>query len=185
MKSTFWKKIFIINVVMLLCLVAAVPKPGAQFFPYAPAPYLSPFPVPYFPFSFIPPLPLTSPLLFGTGLYRVASVPTATSIFPAPTLPAVPVATTGGVGVSSLIPTIPAAVTVPASAFITNPLAPLITYTPLSLIGLTYAPVPVSATPAPVPLAPILPTTPVTTTSITVGSATTANIISLLSSLLL
>jgi len=143
-KRTFWKKkLLILGAVVLLSLVFIVPMTHAQVLPY-----YNPFYDPFFgisSFGYYPPLPFTSPL-FAPAAFRYANVPTtATLTFPAPTLPPVPAATIGGVGITALIPLVAVTLPVPLSQLITTPLSPLITYTPLSLIGLTYAPVPVLA----------------------------------------
>jgi hypothetical protein len=133
--------------------------PFPNFFSYCPFSYC---PFPYFPF--LPPPPSYAPL---TAYGRNAHVPLTSiaSLFPAPVLPTVPAVTAGGVGLTTLIPLVPVAATVPASALVISPLAPLITYTPLSLVGLTYAPIPVTTLPAPVPLP--VPTVLPTATTIT------------------
>ena len=139
-KRTFWKKkLRILSVVVLLSLLFIVPRIHAQTLPYY-TPFFGISSFGYYPF-----LPFTSPLFAPTG-FRFANVPTtATLTFPAPTLPPVPSVTTGGVGITDLIPLVAVTQPVPLSQLITTPLSPLITYTPLSLIGLTYAPVPVLA----------------------------------------
>lgn len=148
------KKIFSIKKSLILgiiiCLYFALKSPGAlaQFMPF-PNPFFGFIPFGYV--TFLPPLP--TPPFIMSGVFRYANVPaTTTNLFPAPTLPAVPAVTTGSVGVTTLIPTVQITTTVPASALITSPLSPLITYTPLSLVGLTYAPIPVTVAPAPLPL---------------------------------
>ena len=122
----------------------------AQYSPY----YNSSFPAPYFyttyffsSFSSSFPFAQTYNSQLLTYARSVHTPLSTTSLFPAPTLPAVPAVTAGGVGVSTLIPTIPITVSVPANSLAVNPLAGLIAYTPLSLIGLTYAPVPVLSAP--------------------------------------
>lgn len=145
----------------------------AQVIPY-PIPYSNQF---FYPFAYCPwlppPLDYTNPL---TAYGRYAHVPltSTSSLFPAPTLPAVPAATPLGVGVTTLIPTVPVTVTVPASVLVTNPLAPLITFTPLSLVGLTFAPVPVVTPPLLVPA--VLPTAALPTIS-TIASIISALLI--------
>lgn len=150
-KRTFWKKkLLILSAIVLLSLVFIVPRTYAQVLPY-----YNPFYNPFFgisSFGYYPSLPFTSPL-FAPAAFRYAAVPTTatltfpapTFIFPAPTLPLVPAATIGGVGITALIPLVAVTLPVPLSQLITTPLSPLITYTPLSLIGLTFAPVPVLA----------------------------------------
>lgn len=140
-KRTFWKKkLLILNVVVLLSVVFIVPGTHAQVLPYYYNPFIGVSSFGYYPF-----LPFTSPL-FASTAFRYANTPiTATLSFPAPTLPPVPAATIGGVGITALIPSIAVTQPVPLSQLITTPLSPLITYTPLSLIGLTFAPVPVLA----------------------------------------
>ena len=138
-KRTFWEKILILSAVILLSMVFIIPKTNAQVLPYY-NPFFGINSFGYYPF-----LPLTSPL-FASTAFRYANTPTtATLTFPAPTLPTVPVATTGGVGITALIPSIAVTQPVPLSQLITTPLSPLITFTPLSLVGLTFAPVPVLA----------------------------------------
>ena len=141
-KRTFWKKkLLILSVVVLLSLVFIIPRTHAQVLPYY-NPFYNPF-LGISSFGYYPSLPFTSPL-FAPTAFRYANVPTtATLTFPAPTLPPVPAATTGGVGITALIPLIAVTQPVPLSQLIITPLSPLITYTPLSLIGLTFAPVPV------------------------------------------
>jgi len=137
-KRRFLEKIFIIGTIILLSLVFGVPRVTAQFGPfYNPSPGFGFFG--YAPFFLPPPPPLATPAPFRYAHTITPTLP----LFPAPILPTVPAVTAGGVGVTTLIPTVPITVSVPVSALITTPLAPLITYTPLSLVGLTYAPVPV------------------------------------------
>lgn len=148
------KKLLMLSAIVLLSLVFIVPGPSAQ------VSYYNPFYNPLLgvsSFSYPPFLPFTSPL-FAPAAFRYANTAAVPLIFPAPTLPAVPAATIGGVGLTALIPTVVVTLPVPLSQLITTPLSPLITYTPLSLIGLTYAPVPSTASPAPAPI--ILPTIP-------------------------
>ncbi len=180
MKQNFWKlKIFIACTAMLLSLVFIVPRAGAQFTQYIFDPYLGLVPIgfPVFPSAF-PAYPFDP--------YRTAAVPLATPgtslLFPAPTLPALPVATVGGVGVSTLIPTVSVLQAISLAQLIPSPIPGLIAYSPLSLVGLTYAPVPIIAT------APLLPVSfpalnPITTTTLT-APATSAFILSLLSTIL-
>ena len=139
-KRSFWnKKLLILNVIVLLLLIFFIPMTRAQLLPYY-SPYFGISSFGYYPF-----LPFTSPLVTASA-FRYANVPTtATLTFPAPTLPAVPVSTIGGVGITSLIPSIAVTQPISLSQLITTPLSPLITYTPLSLVGLTFAPVPVLA----------------------------------------
>ena len=147
------KKLLMLSAIVLLSLVFIVPRTNAQL-------YYNPFYNPFLGFSsfcYSPFLPFTSPL-FAPATFRYANTAAIPLIFPAPTLPAVPAATIGGVGLTALIPTVAVTLPVPLSQLITTPLSPLITYTPLSLIGLTYAPVPTTAPPAPAPI--ILPTIP-------------------------
>ncbi|MEW5800527.1 MAG: hypothetical protein AB1847_00345 [bacterium] len=156
MKNKLHQLLLILTILATICLAKA-PLAQAQWNPFTNL-YFCPFA--YYPLFLPPPVSSTAPL---TAAGRYAHVPltsTTSSLFPAPTLPTTPAATVAGVGVTTLIPTVPVAVTVPASALVTTPLAPLITYTPLSLVGLTYAPVPVVTAPAPVPLvATVSPTT--------------------------
>ncbi|MEW6382094.1 MAG: hypothetical protein AB1611_21170 [bacterium] len=130
--------------IIILTAIMLIPSAQAQVSPFSSFPNLFFCPFAYCPFL-PPPLPLAAP---ATDFGRYAHAPlTTASLFPAPVLPTAPAATVGGVGVTSLIPTVSIAATVPASLLVTNPLAPLITYTPLSLVGLTYAPVPAPALP--------------------------------------
>lgn len=184
-RKLFWKKeSFFVCAVVLLSLVFIVPRANAQVPYYYNAFYsYNAFYNPFLGFGSLGYLPVLPPNLSLLG-FRYASAPTTTSIFPAPTLPAVPAATIGGVGLTSLIPSVAVTQPVPLSQLITTPLSPLITFTPLSLVGLTFAPIPTTAPPAPAPIVlPIIPST--TTSTVTVNPATTAAIISLLSSLLL
>lgn len=136
----------LIMTISAILSVAAASSVQAQWDPFS---YLFFCPFVSCPFL-LPPPPASPGIMTAPGRYAHAPLTTA-SLFPAPALPTVPVATVGGVGVTLLIPTVPLAVTVPASALVTTPLAPLITFTPLSLVGLTFAPVPVA--PATVPVA--------------------------------
>lgn len=122
-----------------------IPSAQAQVSPFTSFPNLFFCPFAYYPFL-PPPQPFAAPVT-DFSRYAHALLTTAASLFPAPVLPTAPAATVSGVGVTTLIPTVPVAATVPASLLVTNPLSPLITYTPLSLVGLTYAPVPVPAPP--------------------------------------
>jgi len=182
MKNNYHRIYYIFTVLILLWVMIASPSAQAQFYPFPP-PYLSSYfcPFPYFSYPFLPPLP--SYISSNIGYGRIAHVPltsTTSSLFPAPILPAVPLVTNVGVGVSTLIPTVPVTLTLPLNSLIVTPLAPLITYTPLSLIGLTFAPVPTTAPPALAPL--IIPTAAPTVIApaVTVGPATTAAFISLI-----
>ena len=139
-KNFFAKKLFIIGVVIFLSLIINIPEAIAQIEPF-PNPFFGFIPLGYVPF--LPPPPLFIAPSFLTS-DRYANVPATTTLFPAPTLPTIPAATIGSVGVTTLIPTVSIIASVPASVLITTPLSPLITYTPLSLVGLTYAPVPVT-----------------------------------------
>jgi len=148
MKNKFFQLLLIMTMSATLS-IAAASSAQAQW-----NPFWNPFTNLFFcPFAYCPFLPPPPAAYTGslTAPSRYAHVPlTTASLFPAPVLPTVPVATVGGVGLTTLIPTVPIAVTVPASVLVTNPLAALITYTPLSLVGLTFAPVPVL--PATVPI---------------------------------
>jgi hypothetical protein len=182
MKNNYHRAYFIFCVLILLWVMIASPSAQAQFYPFPP-PYLSSYfcPFPYFSYPFLPPPP--SYINSTTGYGRFAHVPltsTTSSLFPAPILPAVPISTIGGVGVSTLIPTAPVTVSLPLNSLIATPLAALITYTPLSLVGLTYAPVPTTAPP---PLSPlIIPTAAPTVIApaVTIGPSTSAAYISLI-----
>ena len=187
MKNNHHRVYYIFSVLILLWVMIASASVHAQFYPFSP-PYLSSYfcHFPYFSSPFLPPPP--SYISTTTGYGRIAHVPlasTTSSVFPAPILPAVPLVTTGGVGVSTLIPTAPVTVALPLNSLIATPLAPLITYTPLSLVGLTYAPVPTTAPP---PLAPlVIPTvapTTTTTTTVIVNPTTSAALFSLLTNAL-
>lgn len=185
-KKSVYHLLLLIAITMLFSHVMSS-SANAQFYPYF-NPYYIPTVNPfygcfmYYP-SLLPPISSNPFLAYG----RRAHVPltgTGTSLFPAPILPTVPFATTGGVGLTTLIPTVPVTVATPLTALITSPLAGLITYTPLSLVGLTYAPVPITTTAAVAPI--IIPTVaPTVSTTVTVGAATSAAIISLLNSLLI
>ena len=145
-KRIFWEnKLFMASAMVLLSLVFIVPRAGTQELPYY-NPFLGISSLAYFSF-----FPFTSPL-FAPAAFRFANTPTAVITFPAPALPPVPAATIGGVGITSLIPTVAVTQPVSLTALITTPLSPLITYTPLSLVGLTFAPVPTSAPLAASPL---------------------------------
>ena len=177
-KVEFFKKnVFWAGIMLFLLLALLVPRADAQFGPFGP--YFNPL-AGVGPFGYVPVLP---PALLGIGPFRSAHAPlTTASLFPAPTLPTAPAVTTAGVGVTTLVPTVPVAATVPANVLVTTPLAPLITFTPLSLVGLTYAPVPTPTTTVPIPvtsltpLPTLIPTTPV---------ATSVGLVSLISSLLI
>lgn len=173
------KDLFIVGIMLLLVLAFFVPRASAQFGPFGPfGPFYNPFA--YAP-SFLPP----SPPLLPIAPYRYANVPltSTSSLFPAPTLTAVPTATIFGVGVSSLIPSVAVTVPLPANALLTTPLSPLIAFTPLSLIGLTFAPVPVGVTTVPVPVSAIIIPPPLPAP---VLAPTTASVVfSLLSNLLI
>ena len=164
MKNGSFKHRFslVVSGLILLFTLSILSSAQAQFYPYY-APYYAPYANAFFgssPFSYYslfcsPFSPLQLPLTPFTAYQRTAQIPVTTtvaSLLPAPTLPIVPLATAGGVGVSSLIPTVPVIVTLPANLLITSPLSALIAYTPFSLVGLTYAPVPVSTPVAPVPI---------------------------------
>lgn len=138
-KRTFWEKLLILSAIVLLSLVFIVPRTHAQVLPYYYNPFFGISSFGYYPF-----LPFTSPLFAPTD-FRYANTAVVPLTFPAPTLPPVPAATTGGVGITALIPLVAVTQPVPLSQLISTPLSPLITYTPLSLVGLTYAPVPVLA----------------------------------------
>jgi len=131
-KRTTWKKkILILSAIVSLSLVFIIPRTHAQVLPY-----YNPFYDPFFgisSFSYYPPLPYISSLFTPTA-FRYANVPTTSTLtFPAPTLPPVPAATIGGVGITALIPLVAVTLPVPLSQLITTPLSPLITFTPLSL----------------------------------------------------
>jgi len=182
MKNNYHRAYFIFCVLILLGVMIASPSAQAQFYPFPP-PYFSSYfcPFSYCSFPFLPPQPYYTSLATGYG--RFAHVPltsTTSSLFPAPILPAVPLVTIVGVGVSTLIPTVPVSVTLPLNSLIATPLSPLITYTPLSLIGLTYAPIPTTAPPALAPL--IIPTAAPTVIApaVTIGPSTSAAYISLI-----
>ncbi|MEW5805067.1 MAG: hypothetical protein AB1847_23525, partial [bacterium] len=132
---------------LTLSLVWTSPVQAQQLRPYDPLlTNLFFCPSPYCPF--LPPLPMFYPTSTAAfGRHADAPINNTAALFPAPTLPAIPAATIGGVGVTTLIPTVPVTIALPASLLITNPLSPLITFTPLSLVGLTFAPVPVTAAP--------------------------------------
>lgn len=182
-KRKILKTNFLMAGIMLLVLLAFLtPRAHAQFVPFGPfGPFYSPV-YGFGPFGYIPFLP-PAPPSFGAGPYRRANVPlTASTLFPAPVLPIAPVATIGGVGISTLIPTVPVTATVPATALLTTPLAPLITFTPLSLIGLTFAPVATAPATVAVPLTAIAA---IPTIIPTVPTATAVSFASLISSLLI
>lgn len=166
---------------LLFVLLAFIPKGEAQYFPYyTPFYNFYSFGYPFFGYPLF--APTTSPLL-ASG-FRYANVPlTSSSLFPAPVLPTVPSATTGGVGITTLIPSVPVTQVLPLNSLITTPLAGLITFTPLSLVGLTFAPVPVTATT--IPLSFTLPVAAPTVTTTLAPTTSTAIIISLLSNLLI
>jgi hypothetical protein len=168
------------GIMFLLLLAFSAPRANAQFGPFGP--FFNPL-YGYGPFGYIPFLPPPPPS-FGSGPYRRANVPltSTAALFPAPILPTAPVATVGSVGITTLIPTVPITAAVPASVLVTSPLAPLITYTPLSIIGLTYAPI--VAAPATVAL-PVSSLTLAPTIIPTVPTATAVTFASLISSLLI
>jgi hypothetical protein len=182
MKNKHHRAYYIFSILILLWVMIASPSAQAQFYPFPP-PYLSSYfcPFAYCSYPFLP--PPSSSINSTNGYGRIAHVPltsTSSSLFPAPILPAVPIVTTGGVGVSTLIPTAPVTVSLPLNSLIATPLAPLITYTPLSLVGLTYAPVPTTAS---APLSPIVIPTAAPTViapAVTIGPSTSAAYISLI-----
>jgi hypothetical protein len=182
-RKTLKTNLLMAGIMLLMLLAFLTPSAHAQFLPFGPfGSFYNPL-YGFGPFGYCPFLP-PAPPSFGTGPYRHANVPltTASTLFPAPVLPVAPVATIGSVGVTSLIPTVPVTATVPATALLTSPLAPLITYTALSLVGLTYAPVVAAPATLTLPLtslvaAPvIIPTVP---------TATAVSLTTLISSLLI
>ena len=185
MKNNLQRVYYIFPLLISLWIMIASSSVQAQYYPFSPLYYNTYFsPFTYFLSPFFLPLPFS--LNSTTEFARIANVPltSTSSLFPAPVLPNVPLATTGGVGVSSLIPTAQVTVTLPINSLVATPLSPLITYTPLSLVGLTYAPVPTTAplTPAPI-IIPTLPSPPPITT-ITISPATSAAFLSLITNAL-
>ena len=152
---SFKHQIFFLIVPTICSLQLTLVNTHAQYYPYYdPFVYTSLF-YPSFSYSFPFALPYNSQLLayFGRSAHTPLSNPSNTpvSLFRAPILPSVPAVSAGGVGVTTLIPTVPISISVPVNSLTVNPLAGLIAYTPLSLVGLTYAPIPI-----PVPSTPVL-----------------------------
>jgi len=175
LKKFSHKNVLIAGIMLCLVLAFFIPRAGAQYLYSNPAAYYNN------PFRLPPP---------PSPFFRTAAVPTTnlfSTLFPAPVLPTVPAATSGGVGITTLIPPIPVTVPLPASALVVNPLSPLITFNPLSLVGLTFAPIPLSTASVILPgitSIATIPAAPVTVPA-TLAPSTATTLFSLLSGLII